>query len=235
MEFSNTEVYGFEHALSNIKSKGYRKTHNGKYETFVSVNGKSISLGTFDTEEEAKRTLYDFRINRFKQSCASKNLNPFDGIEYEKNYIVFPTGVILNLHGKEISGSVGKDGYRQVILNGKNINVHRIIGLLFVENPNNYPIINHKNGIKTDNNASNLEWCTYSYNTIHAYKNGFEKKQFGEEHHAHKLTNDKVRYIKKVYQKRDPEFGAIALSKKFNVDRTTILDIIKGKTWRNII
>lgn len=236
MKFENTDVWGFKHAIRGMSAKGYRKTKNNKYEVFTSCNCKSINLGTYDTEEEAQETIYNYRINRFIQGCEKLKLNPYDGREYEKNYIAFPSGHILNLHGKEIIGAVNnKRGYRHVIINGKNVDVHRIIGLLFVDNPNSYNVINHINGIKTDNRACNLEWCTYSYNTIHAYVNGLEQKQFGEKHHAHKLTSDSVKYIKKVYQKRHPLFGAVALANKFNVDRTTILDVIRGKTWRNVV
>ena len=235
IKVSEVEVDGFEHAIKAMPAKGYRKIKNNKYETFVSCNCKSISLGTYDTEEAAKEVIYNFRVNRFIQGCKNLNLNPYDGREYEKKYIAFPSGIIMNLHGKEMIGAIGKDGYRHVIINGKDKNVHRIIGELFVENPNNYPIINHINGIKTDNQACNLEWCTYSQNTTHAYNIGLEEKQYGEKHHSHKLTYDAVKYIKNVYQKRHPEYGAIALGKKFNVDRTTILGVIHGKTWRNVI
>ena len=235
MKFENTDVWGFEHAIRGMPAKGYRKTKNNKYETCVSCDCKSINLGSYDTEKEAQKAVYDFRVNRFIRGCEKLNINPYDGREYEGKYIGFPSGIIMNLYGKEMIGSIGKDGYRHIIINKKNKNVHRIIGELFVENPNNFPIINHINGIKTDNRACNLEWCTYSYNTTHAYNNGLEQKQFGENHHSHKLTNDSVKYIKKVYQKGHPIFGAIALANKFNVDRTTILDVIRGKTWRNVI
>jgi hypothetical protein len=44
---------------------------------------------------------------------------------------------------------------------------HQLIANIFVSNPKNYPVINHKNHDTTDNKANNLEWCTYQYNAEH--------------------------------------------------------------------
>ena len=53
-----------------------------------------------------------------------------------------------------------------------NKTIHRLVALAFLPNPNNYPIINHKDGDKQNNNVENLEWCTFSHNTKEAYRLG---------------------------------------------------------------
>ena len=68
-------------------------------------------------------------------------------------------------------------GYYRVRLyrNGRvyRIYIHRLVAMAFVPNPDGLPQINHKNEIKTDNRAENLEWCTAKYNN--AYGTGRER------------------------------------------------------------
>lgn len=48
--------------------------------------------------------------------------------------------------------------------NSKHYYVHRIVAQAFLPNPNNYPIINHKDENPFNNRVDNLEWCTHKYN-----------------------------------------------------------------------
>ena len=52
--------------------------------------------------------------------------------------------------------------------------IHRLVALHYVDNPNNYEYVNHIDGNKLNNHYTNLEWCTKSYNAIHAIRTGLK-------------------------------------------------------------
>lgn len=109
--------------------------------------------------------------------------------------------------------------------------VHRLIAEAFIKNPNNYPQVNHKVPVKTINFACNLEWCTSSHNTLHAYKNGLIPSRKGENHPRSKLTNKEVINIKKLLNQN---YTQSSIAQKYNINTHVVSDIKIGKTWSHI-
>lgn len=116
-------------------------------------------------------------------------------------------------------------------INGKSKQqyIHRLLALTFLDNPNNYQFINHKNGIKTDNSLKNLEWCTNKQNCIHASKNNLIPK--GQNKYNSKLKDYQVRIIKKRLKNGE---SCANICKDFNVSNKVISEIKKGKNWKHI-
>ena len=73
--------------------------------------------------------------------------------------------------------SVNRKGYEKVKIGGTLVSVHRLVAEAFINNPENKPQVNHKDGDKKNNRAENLEWATNSENQIHANANGLNENR----------------------------------------------------------
>ena len=106
------------------------------------------------------------------------------------NYQVSNLGNVKSFHkGKEkiLKPDKNEGGYLYVNLykegKQKRFRVHRLVATAFLDNPNNYPEVNHKNEIKTDNRVDNLEWCTPKYNANYGTRNERHAKTIKGENH----------------------------------------------------
>ena len=130
-----------------------------------------------------------------------------------------------------------KKGYLSVRLsmNGKPIRkfIHRLVAEHFVEGYEEGLVVNHKDGNKTNNHYSNLEWCTLSENSKHSFFNGLSKLPYasGESNGFSKLKNEDVLKMRELYKNGS---SIEDLNLKFNICKRHIRDIVSGKRWSHL-
>lgn len=125
------------------------------------------------------------------------------------------------------------NGYRYVTISlhavRKNYYVHRLVAETWLENLNDLPEVNHKDGNKANNNINNLEWSSLQQNRDHAAKN--DLIPHGERSAQSKLTEKKVIEILNAH-KENPDVNRTHLAKKYGIWDPQVCRIIKGKRWR---
>lgn len=113
--------------------------------------------------------------------------------------------------GKILKPKKSKTGYYRVTLCAdgvhKNLSVHRLVALAFVINPKNKPTVNHKNEIKSDNRAENLEWMTNAEQNAHG-----TRTERAASHTDYYARSKKIDY-KSIAEKHDYEKIAKSHSK----------------------
>ena len=153
----------------------------------------------------------------------------------------------FNPAGKVLGGSTDGNGYRLVTLctgDGirKQFKVHRLVAIAFLDNPNNLPQVNHKNGDKADNRLENLEWCTASENQAHAIKIGLRsqspwtaenigKAARGSRHGNSKLTEKDVLEMRRLHRIGTP---IRKLAFMYEIGRCAVWEICTRKRWTHI-
>lgn len=114
--------------------------------------------------------------------------------------------------------------------------VHRLVAQAFVPNPKEKPHVNHKDSNRANANADNLEWVTRSENQKHACKFGYLRPPTlrGEQSPNSKLTDDKVREIRRVYRFGSKDANQRVLANRYGVDQQVIWAIVTRKTWTHL-
>lgn len=164
------------------------------------------------------------------------NINPY--------YYISTNGRIWSSIIRNVmSTSLTRNGYVSVSLSTINRNihksfpilVHRTEMLLFNWIPGcEYLDVNHKDGIKTNNNISNLEWVTKSENIKHAYDHGLKLK--GEYHPMSTHTEEQVRKICEGLENRLTllECAKLAGLEQNHTNKAFVSRIKHGNIWTNI-
>lgn len=159
---------------------------------------------------------------------------PIEG--FEDSYEISNTGKIRSLAtkkgmwGKELKLLITNNGYYRVSLRKNNLPffnlVHRLVAKHFIPNSENKLEVNHKNGIKIDNRAENLEWNTRQENRSHAINNKLIR--FGENHGRTLLKEKDIHDIRFFCINRVPK---LLISQKYKISIATVRDILYGDSW----
>ena len=152
--------------------------------------------------------------------------------------VVYKNGKVYNRKVRLLKICFNTDGYPVIGLYKKNksctYRVHRLVAEAFIPNPENKTDVNHIDGIKTNNQASNLEWVTHQENVIHAYYTGLREGRKGENHHGNKLTERNVLEIRDIWESHDNKLSQGSIAEMFNVSQGSISAIVKKYIWKHI-
>jgi len=159
-------------------------------------------------------------------------------VGYEGYYDVSSLGHVRRMKpanstriGRTLKGSAD-NGYIRVDLSKDNnaihYRIHQLVSAAFIGPCPEGKQINHKDGIKTNNVVSNLEYVTLSENQLHAYRLGLRIPTCGERHGQSKLTEDNVRAIRERLLLKESHRS---IAKDFNVVNSAISLISAGKRW----
>ena len=141
-------------------------------------------------------------------------------------------GLTRRANGKLIQPSQIRGGYFRVCLtNQKREYVHVLVAREFIgPKPSRYDV-NHIDGNKANNTIDNLEYVTRGENIRHAFRLGLMKPQVGESSHSAKLTDDKVREIRKRLASGERRRDLVT---EFGVSATCINEIARRENWKHV-
>lgn len=155
------------------------------------------------------------------------------------NYLVSEKGDIFKKtkYGiKKLKSSVDTSTYHRIwlVVDGekKRFLVHRVVAITYIDNPENLPQVNHKDGNKLNNDYHNLEWVTAGQNQIHAYENNLKRIPNGELNGRAFLKEDDVLDI---YNKLLKDIPSNILAEEYNIPVWHINKIKRKTIWTDLL
>lgn len=160
-----------------------------------------------------------------------------DVVGFENYFKVSSLGKVLSKRtNKILKTHVNKSGYEMLStkIGGRQgkcycLRVHRLVADAFLKNPEEFPEVNHKDGIKINNVPENLEWCDRSINITHAYENRLRVNKRGFEHGQSTLSKEDVEYIED-----NPNLSNRKLAKIIGVSHNTIWKVRNKITYTQL-
>lgn len=136
------------------------------------------------------------------------SVSSFGRVRSNSRTVVCRDGRELPISERMLKPGHNQHGYEVVaiaIRKKGTFRVHRLVAEAFIPNPNNLPVVNHLNGIKTDNRVENLEWCTQPDNIRHSFATGLSKPAYRAK--GKKLSESEVDEIRVLLSKGEAVKG----------------------------
>lgn len=146
-------------------------------------------------------------------------------------YLVSDQGRVRGPSGRILRAGATRGGYlRVVICDGRGgrrtASVHRLVLSAFRGSPPFDLVARHRNGIRTDNRLSNLEWGTHSQNYADSVRHGTAVRLMGERNGRSKLTDAQREEIRRLYSA-----GGVtqeALGRRFGVSSSAVFAVVRS-------
>jgi len=158
-------------------------------------------------------------------------------IPFAKNYKVTRCGQVIGARlGRPLKPTKIHNGYLRLGLkidDGRYLSylVHRLVAIVYIENPENKPEVNHKNGDKLDNRVENLEWVSRSENQKHAFATGLNSIS-GCRNPRNILTDSEV---VEIYNSLLEGARSIDIAREKGVSKSAIDSIKYRKNWKYLL
>ena len=214
-DFDDYLTKNYEHKTVTEMAKELNVTRNT-----VRVYAEKLGLTKYKT----------YRRNPFEIEC---DLEEFDSKLI--NYCITSHGRIFNKITRQLINTQIKRGYEKVSFkinnNREYFLVHRMLAFYFVPSSNNdYNVVNHLDGVKSNNSLFNLEWTTIQANTQHASIHGLMRR--GESHSSSKMTNEQALELINFYNNGGTKSEAI---NNFDFVTKSIAEKIYNKSrWKHL-
>ena len=108
--------------------------------------------------------------------------------------------------------------------------VHRLVAAAFLKNPDNLPVVHHRDDNKANNCVENLEYTTSLQNTRYSVLSG--RHVYGARHHHATITDETAHKICKYLEEN--KLSIKEISEITGASISTIFNILYGATWRRV-
>lgn len=208
----------------------------GVFEGFMSIDitGQKVQLVEYNGKEQVEKwcaikipeVLGKYEISNYGRVRSKRRLDTLGKLRKEKL-----------LRWRKNGGRNKETVYYHVCLcNGdwkKNFKIHQLVAKAFVKGYFDGAEVNHKDGVKSNNNYSNLEWVTHKENCQHRNDTGLLINVKGLAHGRQKLTEEEVTelYLTHLKGVTREAFNATALGEDYGVHGRAILSIYRKESW----